>query len=415
MSDGKKLVACILESGSVESLRMIQDDLFEDDELILFRGVRDHFRRYQTLPSVRTVEEEFRVRLPRVEEPIAFYLKKVYDRKLFVSIREEYGNLRDSLQTQDVDEARLVIDRMKSACRIATPDDDVRNAQEAGRLVLQQYDIAHSTPGMSGILTGIDGFDRVTGGYQNGDLVSWIARMGVGKTYIILAQALTAWKAGRSVLVVTMEMTIPQIMRRVIGLDAGINPDYIRKGVMDEWGMRRLRRYVQTMYNSDRFHIFAGSFHKRVSDVEILIHELAPDIVFIDGAYLLQPDIGGKGAPRIEKVATVYDEIKKLTITCDRPLVTTSQFARSAGKRGKDGSMETISFSDAIGMHSSIVCSIKEGKPPFEVSRREIEIMKGREGESGSFTTNYSFNPMNFSEVNPEQQQAEAVDVDWMG
>lgn len=414
MSDGKKLVTAIIERGSIETLRLVTNDLFEDDELVVFNFVRQHFRRYQELPTIATVETELRLRLPRADEAVSFYLKKLYDRKLFIALREEFTLMRDSLQSFTVDEARLIVDRMKSACRIATPDDDVRNVQEASRTVLQQYDHAHENPGVSGIPCGLGRVDEITGGYQNGDLISWIARMGVGKTYILILQALHAWRMGYSVLFVTMEMTIPQIVRRLIALDAGINPDYIRKGQMDEWGMRRLRQYVSTLAHADRMNIYAGSFSKKVSDVEILMHELCPDIVFVDGAYLLHPDLSGRNAPRIERVASVYDELKKLTITADRPIVSSSQFSRTAGKRGKDGSMESISFSDAIGMHSSIVFSIKEGLPPFQESRREIEIMKGREGETGKFSMNYSFQPMNFTEITEEEQAAQSADLDWM-
>jgi len=415
MSDGKKLIASLIETGSVETLRLAEDHLFEDEELDVFRFVKAHYRRYGELPDIRTVESETRQRLPAAPEAVAYYLKRVYDRKLFVSLREEFGALRDALQGFNVDDAKEIVDRMKTACRNTTPDNDVRNVRDAGRLVLRQYDEAHLNPGVSGIPTGWHRLDEVMGGYQRGDLVAWVARMGVGKTYLLLRQAISAWAAGYSVLVVTMEMTIEQIVRRLIGMEAGINPDFIRKGTLDEYALRRVRRYVSTIAHAERFNIFAGSFSKKVSDLEVLIHELSPDIIFVDGAYLLRPDTGSKSASRLERVAEVYDGLKKLTITSDRPIITTSQFSRQAGKRGKDGSLETISFSDAIAMHSSVVFSIKEGAPPNERSRREIEILKGREGEAGVYQTNYRFAPMDFSEVLEEQAQAEAVDVNWMG
>ncbi len=414
MSDGKKLIASLLETGSVETLRLADDHLFEDDELEVFRFVKTHYRRYGELPTIRTVESETRQRLPSAPESTEYYLKRVYDRKLFVSLREEFGALRDALQGFDVDVAKDIVDRMKSACRITTPDNDVRNVRDAGQLVLRQYEQAHMNPGLSGIPTGWPQLDEAMGGYQRGDLIAWVARMGVGKTYLLLRQAIHAWNSGYSVLVVTMEMTIEQIVRRMIGMESGVNPDFIRKGALDEYAFRRVQRYVSTLAHADRFNVFAGSFSKKVSDLEVLIHELSPDIIFIDGAYLLRPDTGSKSASRLERVAEVYDGLKKLTITTDRPIITTSQFSRQAGKRGKDGSLETISFSDAIAMHSSVVFSIKEGAPPNERSRREIEILKGREGESGTYQTNYSFTPMDFSEVLPEQAAAEAVSIDWM-
>jgi replicative DNA helicase len=413
MSDGKKLVTALLERGSVETLRLLKEDILEEDELVLFQWVKNHYRRYQELPTIQTVEQETQTRLPVADESVQFYIKKVYDRNCYVALREEFGNLRESLQGMNIDVSKGIVDRMKSICRVSTPDDDVRNIQEAAAIVMSQYELAHTNPGQSGITCGIPGIDAATGGYQNGDLISWIARMGIGKTYLLILQALAAWSAGYSVLFVTMEMTVPQIVRRMLGINTGINPDFIRRGQLDTYGFRRLKRYARNIAFADRLHIYAGSFARKVSDLEILMHELCPDAVYIDGGYLMQPDNASRNAPRIEKVSLAYDGIKNLTITADRPIITTSQFSRASGKRGKDGSMETISFSDAIGMHSSIVFGVKEGVPPFQISRREIEIMKGREGESGSFLINYGFSPMNFSEITEAQQEAEPVDMDW--
>lgn len=414
MSDGKKLVVALLSAGSVETLRLADDSLFEEDELAVFRFVKTHYRRYGELPELRTVESEVQQRLPAAPEPVDYYLKRVYDRKLFIALRADFGHLREALQGFDVERAREIVDAMKSACRVSTPDNDVRNLRDAAELVFRQYETSHMSPGMSGVPTGWGWLDSQTGGYQRGDLIAWVARMGLGKSYLLLKQAIYAWSCGYSVLVVTMEMTIEQIVRRVLGMEAGVNPDFIRRGAVDEFGMRRLRRYTTSIAHADRFNIYAGSFSKKVSDIEILMHELSPDIVYIDGAYLLRPDTANNRTNRLERVAEVYDQLKKLTITTDRPIVTTSQFSRQAGKRGKEGSLETISFSDAIAMHSSLVFGLREGPPPHEHSRREVEILKGREGESGTFQVNYHFSPMNFGEVAVEIMESERASVDWM-
>src|ERR1041384_5457767 len=127
--------------------------------------------------------------------------------------------------------------------------------------------------------------DAATGGYQRADLIYWIERMGIGKTYYLLKQALHARSLGYNCLFITMEMPIVQIARRAVGVEVGLNPDYIRRGTISEYAMRRLRGYIDTMMHADNFMIYAGSFSKQASDVEALIHEIAPDIVYIDSAY----------------------------------------------------------------------------------------------------------------------------------
>lgn len=415
MSDGKKLVAAILDAGSVETLRLVDRSLFLADEVQAFDLVTQHFRRYGELPTHRTVENELRKRLPHADEAVAFYVKKLYDRNLFNELRDQFTDLREAMQTMNVDACRDIVGLMASACRLSSPDSDLRTIQEAGREVLKLYENAHDNPGMSGITTGWSSLDLMTGGWQNGDLIALVARMGVGKTYAMIYMAVAARRAGYSVLFTTMEMTIAQIVRRVLSMETGITPEFIRKGMLSRMAERRLRHYVDTIAQANKFNFFAGSFSKKLSDLELVQSELCPDIHFIDGGYLAEPDGVPKNASRLDKVAAVFNGYKRMTITHDRPIVVSTQFSRAAGKRGKEGSLENISFSDAIAMNASIVLGMKEGQPPYQTSRRELEALKGREGESGTVVVNYKFEPMDFSEVRPDQMEAEAADMDWMG
>lgn len=415
MSDGLKLLAGILETGSVQKLREITADLFLDEEEEVYRHVTRHFRRYGAMPAFATLEEETGVRLPAVEEPVDYYLHRVYDRKLYNEIRDRFVSLRDSIRDNNMEVARQAIAEMNSSCRLITNENRVSNLREASREVLDLYEHAHANPGISGIASGWPTFDESTGGYQNGDVVTWVARLGIGKTNILLKQADFAWGQGNSVLVVTTEMPKPQITRRLLGIQSGINPDAIRKGQLSHWARARLRRLVDNLTYGERFSIYSAGMNQKVGDIDTLIHEFAPDIVFIDGAYLLRPETGTRHLNRIERVPEVYDALKAMALTHNRPIVNTTQFSRQAGKRGKEGSIETIAFSDAIAQNSSIVMGIKDGTPPHQISRRVLEFLKGREGEQGEFSINYLFRPVDFSELPEETIREEAVDLDWMG
>lgn len=385
-----------------------------DKEQSVYDYIRRHYRRYGALPNLDTITEDTRVRIPRILEGVDYYQRRVADRLTFNTIKPQFAALRDAMTSFDMEKARETISDLKSSVRVHSTTNDVLNFQQAAALVTQRYDHIHASAGGSGILTGWEPFDAATGGYQRGDLISWVARLGVGKTYLMLKQVLQAWMDGRSVLLVTMEMTIEQIVRRLVAMYAGINPDYIRKGTMSNHAYRRLERYIGNMRRAEGLTIYAGGFSKSMDDVEALAQETSPDMVWIDGAYLLRPTGNRRTGSRIERVAEVWDDLKKATITLDRPIAVTTQFSRQAGKRGKDGSLESISFTDAVGMHSSLVASIKEGKPPYQITRREIELLKGREGETANFEVDYRFNPISFNYVPSDVVEGEATNIDWM-
>lgn len=406
MSEGLKLLGSIVDTGSIHTLRDLSADLFIEEEVELYNFMRQHYRRYGRIPAIATIEEELGLDIPAAEETTEYYLSRIYDRKLYNNLKGHYETFKDSMRNNDMEAVRSVIDEMKTSTRVIHTSSDIRSFQEAVVDVMREYDHAHENPGISGIPSGWPYFDYKVGGYQPGDLVTWVARPSMGKTYVMLKQALAAWQLGSNVLIVTMEMTIEQITRRLAAMSAGINPDFIRKGTLSAYAERRLRAYADHLAGADRLHLFAGGLRKRVSDVEIITQEYCPDITFIDGVYLMQPESKRQMA-KTEKVSEVFDSLKQYTVSNNIPAVVTTQLSRLAGKKGKDSSLETVAFTDAISTHSSLVISLKEGRNPNQVNQRILEFLKGREGEAGQHTIHYTFSPMCFDEVFNENSEGE--------
>lgn len=423
MSDGLKLLGSIIDTGSINVLRDLDRNLFLDDEARLYDFMRSHYRRYGDIPAIATVEEELELTLPSAEEVPEYYVKRVHDRKLFGVVRDKFNDLKDSLRRFDMDEAREVIDELRASTRIVHSGSDIRNIREAMTGAMALYDEAHLNPGISGVAAGWPRFDAATYGYQPGDLVSFVARPGMGKTYLLLRQALSSWNAGYSVLVVTMEMTIEQCARRILSLASGINPDFLRKGQLSQYAMRRISQFRDNIAGSGRFRLFSGGMKSKVSDVDLLVAEYKPDILYIDGVYLMRSD-STRASSKLERIPEVFDELKQMTLAQNMPVIITTQFSRQAGKKGKEGSLENIAYTDAISTHSSLVVSIGDADATYRGQRRVLTFLKGREGESGKFDINYSFRPIDMSEVpleldaegNPidNSRPALAVDTDWM-
>ncbi len=416
MSDGLKLLASIVDTASVHLLRENDRSLFLNDELVLYDFLSSHYRRYGQLPAIATVEEELGIDMPVANEVPEFYVQKVNDRKMYGLVRVQYQALKDAMRENDMVAVRAVIDDMKTATRVVRSAGDVRTIREGAEEVIRRYEQARLNPGVTGVPTGWPTMDDDTGGYQPADLVSFIARPAMGKTFLMLRQALSAWEMGYSVLVVTMEMSIEQITRRSIAMGAGINPKYMRKGMLSRYAERRLRDYVGNMAGSRRYRMFSGGLKKKVVDVELLVHEFQPDIVFIDGVYLMQSERTARGGNRTDTASSVFDELKQLTLAVDRPVIVTSQYSRQAGKKGKDGSLENVAYTDAISTHSSLVISIGEGPAPRQTSQRTLSYLKGREGESAPLVVDYVFSPMRFSEAQQVagETAAGASNLDWM-
>lgn len=445
MSQGLRLLSAISDHGCTTTLRNIDPAfLVDDDERTVYEFMRRHYRRHNQLPSLDTIEEETRVSMPDTTEPVDYYVQEVHNRHIYNSVRDQFSTLRDQISRTDVDG---IMRTAVSIRRICTPysaqERELQTIADISSTLLAEHDALNLRPDMSGVPTGWEFLDRETNGFQNGDLVVIVARPAIGKTHLLINSARHAWESGKSILFVSMEMTLSQVAKRFAAHYCGLDPDIVRKGQLSYWGRRRYAEGLALLEGANNFHLYAGNFKKSVDDLDALVQELNPDAVYIDGLYIMRSTNASSRAGRYEQAAYVIDDVKQLALMRDRPVIATTQFGRAAGKRGEQGSLESIGYTDAISTHASIAIGIKMGAvvdvpvveyhqnddgsmEPEIVGHKEqtpyriLEIMKGREGESGSFAIRYGFAPTQFKEVSMEEansasrDSAQSSDVSYM-
>src|SRR5690606_14752845 len=101
--------------------------------------------------------------------------------------------------------------------------------------------------GVTGIPTGYPAMDKMTGGWQNSDLIIVAARPSMVKTDLAINFAYNAAKAGFKSAIFSLEMSKEQLMDRVVAIDKEIDRENIKKGRLtdDEWD--RLSRFDKAM------------------------------------------------------------------------------------------------------------------------------------------------------------------------
>lgn len=398
MSDGTRVLSKLLDVGSIGAFRDLDRDCFTEDETEVFDFIRGYVRDYAQLPTRVTAQNEVRVDLDEENDSYDYLLDRVEDRFLFNTIQPLFGQAREQLSNREV---RAAIETMREASTAinrvtrATPVVEMPALSHTLRQAMERGRVEGQDPG---ITTGYAEFDERTLGHQNGDLNFIVARMGVGKTMLLLKNADAARQEGANVMIVSMEMTAPQLAMRLAFLNTGINTKYMRNFRMSSHNLRRYYAFLEQMETWNNFRIFNGNMAGTVEEVESLMFEYRPDILFVDGAYLLKSSYESRyNVDRNQNVAYVADGLKRLAAVADRPVVATTQFNRQAGKGGRQGSLETLGFTDAIAQHSSIVSALVVSNNGPD--RRVIRQMKAREGGEGNLEIWYKFKPKNFDAI----------------
>lgn len=107
--------------------------------------------------------------------------------------------------------------------------------------------VEQSVDGVTGVPTGLTELDRVTGGWQPGNLIYTAARPGDGKTAIDLFFARHAAKAGVPVVFFTLEMTAREVGDRWMLSECDIDPLAWKQGRLSPEDMDKARRTAEAM------------------------------------------------------------------------------------------------------------------------------------------------------------------------
>lgn len=123
-----------------------------------------------------------------------------------------------------------------------------------------------------GIHTGLEGLDRMTGGMMPGTLNVIAARPRVGKTAFALFMALNAARNGHPVCLYSLEMSKEQLVFRLLGCIADIEPSKILKGTLSAPEMKRIQRASDEL---ERLPIWIDE-RTDLSVADLLLPDLAP-------------------------------------------------------------------------------------------------------------------------------------------
>jgi hypothetical protein len=75
------------------------------------------------------------------------------------------------------------------------------------------------------------------------------------------------------------------------------------------------------------------------------------------------------------------------------------QLNREASGRRAEPDLETVAGTDVAGQLASVVATVRASRTPNDGTRRDVFVVKNREGALGAMVTNFTFSPMNFEHI----------------
>ena len=234
--------------------------------------------------------------------------------------------------------------------------------------------------GLSGLPTGFEDLDRMTGGFHPGQLVILAARPGVGKSALAsnICEHL-AVGAGNCTLFVSLEMSRTELAERLMCSISKVNGHRLRNGYATPLDRGRLAMA------KDR--LTAAPLHlddapgRTVTEIGSIARRMKRDglrLIVVDYLQLITPD--SPRDPRQEQVAKIARRLKGLARELKVPILCLAQLNRQSTEKAEAPKLSHLRESGAIEQDADVVLLIH--RP--DAGEPELIIAKQRSGPTGT-------------------------------
>jgi replicative DNA helicase len=248
------------------------------------------------------------------------------------------------------------------------------------------------------------------------------SRTSIGKTWCALNWSKHYVQCGETVMVVSKEMPTHQIGDRYECLEFGISYPDFRNGTLSpqevaRWVKERKKFGVNGNNYGGRLVITGQETITGVGFSHIIskVQQYRPTVLFVDGAYLIQPEGLNRNASSVEKFTAISNTMKRLCMAFKIIGFSIVQVNREAENKAGDTtpSLKNIYGADAWAQDADNVFIIggKRGS-----KTRIGSLAKGRESNIGEFSFKYELSPRpDFSELRTLKSLSEGGSVEFQG
>ncbi len=275
---------------------------------------------------------------------------------------------------------------------------EFRDARSVVETVLENIKIkSESGTGITGMGTGYGDLDKITSGFQRGDLIILAARPSVGKTAFALNLGTKMSFINKlPTAIFSLEMPAEQLMQRVLTFESGVAGTKLRDGTISsnsDWN--KLHEAASRVREAPIF--IDDSPSLKISEIFSKCRKLKAEhdlgVIIID--YLQLMDSGSNSENRQQAVSEISRAFKGLARELDVPVIALSQLSRSVETRqDKRPMLSDLRESGAIEQDADIVMFLyreeyHSGEEESDKQDTDVIIAKHRNGSLATVTLSF--------------------------
>ncbi len=266
-----------------------------------------------------------------------------------------------------------------------------------------------------GIPMGFEGLDRMLSGLQNSDLIIIAARPSMGKTALALNIAQNVAHRGKSVGIMSLEMSKEQLVERMFCALLQVDSWKMRTGQLTEDDFARIGPVMDEL-NQYKIYIddsIGNSLPELRAKARRLQLEHGLDLLIIDYLQLMTSSKSGANfANRVNEISEISRSLKALARELHVPIIALSQLSRAVEARpNKIPILSDLRESGAIEQDADVVMMMYREDYYEEDSERvgltDIYIRKHRNGKTGRVELMFKKEQMKFYDIDRVHELAD--------
>ncbi len=338
-----------------------------------------------------------------------YYIKIIKDYAIRRNLIETAGGIiTTSYDEEDVNRLLDTAEKnILNVVRARSVGDFVPISEILRRAQAKLEELAKNKRRITGIETGFPDFDKITTGFQAGEMIILAARPGMGKTALALNMATyAALHTKKAVAIFNLEMSAEMLINRMISSVGQIDAYKLQTGNMQEKDWKRYNEAMSQLsdtniYIEDNAGVTAQEIRAKCR--RLASSEQGLGLVVIDYLQLVS-----SGSRRVEsrqvEVSEISRSLKTMALELGVPVIALSQLSRSAEKRESNQPMlADLRESGSLEQDADMVLFINR-KDYYEKAKdfnqkivpAELIIAKHRKGGLGTVNLLFELNMSSF-------------------
>lgn len=399
--------------------RLTDEDFYLRDHKIIFNAIKNtHIRGLEV--DIVTVVDQLMLDNKLQELSDANYVYAILDDTITPSTVDQYirivqdktilrylvnlaGNIANGWNKQEIEDIGDYVSKVENevlAITRARNVGDFKSPEEVINVIKEKLvNNDRSNGDLTGTPSGYRDLDKITHGFQKGDMIILAARPSMGKTALALNFAMNAAIENNiPVGIFSLEMPAEQLMQRMLSATSGVNSDKIRSFNLNEKEWPKIDVGVNKLSNAKIY--IDDTAGAKIADIQSKAKKLKAKcddlgLIVIDYLQLITTSTFGKNdSSRQQEVSEISRSLKAMARDLKVPVIALSQLSRSVEKReDKKPMLSDLRESGSIEQDADLVMFIyredyyngtkKEDGANTSSGVAQVSIAKHRNGATG--------------------------------